>query len=267
MTELLKANIAANLAFYRRSRLLLAFMLVFLLLTALESLPPLFFNSGVQNFNALRDTFLVLSRYLLLFAAGLGLFVISSHLRSRNLKMVFTKPCPPAVWLLSAFFSAGAVSLFLNAIVLGCVTAFSLIWHVPVRAGLLFVSLDTFIASLGLIAYLILLAALVHPAIAATIALVFNADMFYNFQSWLEAVIRSGNSGRGLRLLERLFHYLYLLLPMVYPFDQKTENIYSSLRVTHSEWRYLLYSFGYALVLSAFCYCLALFALQRKKHI
>jgi len=267
MVELLKANILANLAYYRRSRLLLAFLLVFLLLTGLESLPPLFFNSGVQNFNALQGIFSDISRYLLLFTAALGLFVISSHLRSRNLKMVFTKPCPPAVWLFSAFLSAGAVSLLLNAVVLGSVMVLSLVWHVPVRPGLVFVSVDTFVASLGLIAYLILLATLVHPAIAATVALIFNADMFYNVQLWTQSVIRSGNSNWGLRALDRLFHYLYVLLPMVYPFDRKTENIYISLRVMHGEWKYLLYSFGYALALSVFCYCLALFVLQRRKHI
>jgi hypothetical protein len=45
------------------------------------------------------------------------------------------------------------------------------------------------------------------------------------------------------------------------------ENVNVALRVAHGEWKYLLYSFGYVLTLSAFCYFLALFALQRKRHI
>src|SRR5258708_15617672 len=81
-------------------------MLVFLLLTGLSSLPPLFMHSGVQSFNALRQIFSVLNGFLLFFSGGLGLFIISSHLRSRSLKMVFTKPCSPALWLISAFLSA-----------------------------------------------------------------------------------------------------------------------------------------------------------------
>ena len=133
--------------------------------------------------------------------------------------------------------------------------------------GLLFISVDTFVASVGLLAYLMLLATLAHPAIAVTFALIFNADLFYDAQMWAQSVIRSGSSNWALRALERLFHYLYLLLPMVHPFGKKTENIYSSLRVLHGKWKYLLYSFGYALALSAFCYFLALFALQRKRHI
>jgi ABC-type transport system involved in multi-copper enzyme maturation permease subunit len=267
MTELLRANVLANFAYYRRSRLLLAFTLVFLLLTGLSSLPALFINSGVRNFNALQGIFSDLNGFLLFFAGGLGLFIISSHLRNRSLKMVFTKPCSPALWLVSAFLSAVAVSLLLNCIVLASAVVLSLGWHLPVRAGLIFVSVDTFVASVGIIAYLILLATLVHPAIAVTFALIFNADLFYEVQTWTQAVIRSGNSSAALRALDRLFHYLYLLLPMVHAFGKKTESIYTSLRVLHGEWKYLLFSFGYAVALSAFCYFLALFALQRKKHI
>jgi ABC-type transport system involved in multi-copper enzyme maturation permease subunit len=267
MTELLKANILTHFAFYRRSRLLLAFLLVFLLLTALSSLPAIFTDSGVKSFNALQEVFSVLNGCLLFFAGGMGLLVISSHLRNRSLKMVFTKPCRPSVWLASAFFSAVAASLVLNCIVLGGAVLLSLGWHVPVRAGLVFVSLDTFLASVGVIAYLVLLASLVHPAIAVTLALIFNAEMFYGAQTWTGAMIRSGNNSGWLKLLERLFHYLYLIVPMVHAFGNKTEGIYASLRVLHGEWKYLVYSFGYVLALSAFCYCLALFALQRKKHI
>src|SRR5205085_3301641 len=194
MAELLRANILANLAYYRRSRLLLAFMLVFLLMTGLQSLPAFFAHSGVQSFNTLQEIFSSLNFFLLVLAAGLGLFIISSHLRSRSLKMVFTKPCPPALWLGSAFLTAVLVSLLISCVVLSSAMLLSLIWHIPVRAGLLFVSLDTFFASLGLIAYLMLLATLAHPAIAAIFAIIFNAALFYDGQLWAQATIRSGNS-------------------------------------------------------------------------
>jgi len=267
MAELLKANILADLTYYRRSKLLLAFMLVFLLLTALQSLPPLFMNSGVQNFNSLQQIVSNLNFFLLILCAGSGLLIISSHLRNRSLKMVFTKPCPPGVWLLSAFLSAAAMSLFLNVVVFGSSALLSVLWHLPVRPGLLFVSAETFVASLGLIAYLMLLAMIMHPALAAIVAIIFNADLFYQFDVWTKAAIRSGNPGFMLRMVEGVFHSLYVLLPMVYPFDKQTENIYTSLRVMSGEWKYLLFSFGYALALSAFCYCVALYALQRKNHI
>lgn len=264
--EMLKANIAADLAFYRRSRLLLAFMLLFLLLTGLESLPPLFMSSGVQNFKTLQGIFSDLNRYVLVFCAALGLFIISSHLRSRSLKMVFTKPCSPALWLLGTFLSAVLVSLLLNLVILASTTLLSFFWHVPVRPGLVFLSAETFVTSIGLIGYLMLLATLVHPAVAAVCALVFNASLFYEFQVWTQAVIHSGNTSPWLRFLENLFYGLYIIFPMLEPFGAKTAGIQSSLRVMHGEWKYLFFALGYALTLSAFCYCLALFALQRKKY-
>lgn len=267
MTELLKANILADLKYYRRSKLLLAFMLLFLILTALQSLPPIFMDSGVQSFNSLREIDSDLNGFVLVLAAGLGLLIISSHLRNRSLKMVFTKPCPPALWLLSAFLSAAVVSLFLNLVVLSGGLLLSLFWHLPVRIGLAFVSAQTFALSLGWIAYLLLLATLMHPVLAAIVAIIFNADLFYQFQVWTQAAIRSGNNNFALRMLEHLFHSLYIVLPMFFSFDKETSNIHVSLRVLSSEWKYVVFSLGYALVLSAFCYCVALYALQKKKHI
>jgi hypothetical protein len=51
---------------------------VFLLLSGLESLPALFSDSGVQAFNTLQGIPSPLNTYLLLFAGGLRLFLISS---------------------------------------------------------------------------------------------------------------------------------------------------------------------------------------------
>ncbi len=50
--------------------------------------------------------------------------------------------------------------------------------------GLLFISVDTFVAFVGLIAYLMLLATLTHPAVAVTFALIFNADLFYDARTF-----------------------------------------------------------------------------------
>jgi len=267
MAELLRANLVAHLSFYRRSRLLLAFLILFAVLTALATVPQFFVDSGVQNFNNLQEIFGTINFFLKLFAAGLGLFIVSSHLRSRNLKMVFTKPCPPWIWLGSAFLSAVLVAFLLNAVVLGAVTALSLLWHLPVRSGLAFVAADTFGISIGLAAYLMLLATVLHPAIAAILAIILNADMFYEGFVWARSAIHAGNQSAGARVLEYMFHFLYIIAPIMHPFSRNTANIYVSLRVMHGEWKYLLYSLGYSLGLSAFCCLVALSALHRKRHI
>jgi hypothetical protein len=106
-----------------------------------------------------------------------------------------------------------------------------------------------------------------HPAIAVVVAVIFNAGTFFGAQSWALTLIRAGNTSVGLRMLERVFRFLYLVFPMVDPFANETAGLHSSLRVLHGDWKYLAYNFGYSLALGAFCYSVALFALERKKLI
>ena len=265
MGELLRVNTLTHLRYFRRSRLLLAFGLVFLLLASLGSLPAIFANSRVASFESLKDIFLTFNEFIIFFGAALGLLVMSSHLSNRSLKMVFTKPCPPPVWLGSALLASALVTLLLTGFVLFCAVALSFLWHVPVRAGLVFISLDTFLAAVGLAAYFIFLATIVHPAIAVAFALVFNASLFYWLRIYVHDALQAAGKGVVLKGLEHLFHFLYLMVPMTRAFESKTRAIYSSFRVPAHHWVYLLYSFGYTLALSALFYLLALFFLQRKR--
>jgi ABC-type transport system involved in multi-copper enzyme maturation permease subunit len=265
MGELLRANTLSHLVYFRRSRLLLAFGLVFLLLTLLGSLPAIVSNSKVASFDSLKDVFATFNMFLVVFGAALGLLIMSSHLSNRSLKMVFTKPCPPTLWLASAFLASALVSLLLSGVVLAGMVILSVAWHLPIRAGLVFISLDTFLAAVGMSAYFIFLDTFLHPAIAVAFALIFNASLFYWLRIWTHAAIAAYGKRIMLKGLEHLFHLLYLLVPMTRPFESRTGAIYSSFRVHTHDWLYLLYSLGYTLVISALFYLLSLFFLQRKK--
>jgi hypothetical protein len=126
---------------------------------------------------------------------------------------------------------------------------------------------NTFAASLGMIAYLMFLAMVIHPVIAVVFVLVFNPSTFYSMQLWTQAVNNAGPKNAFLHVIERLFHYCYMVLPMVHPFSRETQGIQESLHVAPGQWPYALYSLGYALSLTALSYCLSLFYLQRKKLI
>ena len=247
--------------------MLLAFAVVFLVITFLFSLPGLFFSSNVQTFSTLKDTFGALNWLLVVFSAGLGLFIVSSHLHARSLKMVFTKPCPPTVWLASAFLAAVLASLMINSVIWMTAVTASLIFHLHVVAGLLYMSLETFAASVGMIAYLMFLATVIHPVIAAVFVLIFNSTTFYDLLMWTEGAIQGGSKSVALRILKDIFYFFYMVLPMSHPFAKHSDPIRASLRVGPAEWPYVLYSLGYALALSALCYCLSLFFLQKKRLI
>ena len=210
MTEILKANLLANFAFFRRSRLLYAFIIVFFLLTGLSSVPALFVKSNIRNFDTLQSIAESLAFFLFLFSAVLGLFVTSSHLRTRSLKMVFTKPCSPALWLFSAFLSAipavpgtacgGAVRRYSHRLVVAPRGHF--------RAG--FSVCHFFGYSVGIIAYLMLLGTIVHPAIAVVVAVLFNADIFYSIWTSTLGMSIYNKSSHALHVLEHLFYFLYM---------------------------------------------------------
>jgi len=265
MGELLRANTLTHLTYFRRSRLLLAFGLVFLLLASLGLLPAIFANSRVASFDSLKEIFATFNQFLIFFAAGLGLLVMSSHLSNRSLKMVFTKPCRPPLWLASAFLASALVSLLLTGFVLFFAVALSFLWHVPVRAGLVFISLDTFLACMAMSAYFIFLATFLHPAIAVAFALIFNASLFYYLRILVHNALHAAGKGVVLKSLEHVFQVLYLMVPMSRAFESKTGSIYSSFRVPAHDWIYLLYSLGYTLAISGLFYLLALFFLQRKR--
>lgn len=265
LAEMFWANVRVHLIYFRRSRLILVFGLVMVVLAALFSLPALFVRSQVQGFSILRGAFIDLNELLILFGSALGLVIVSSHLRAHNLKMIFTKPCPPALWVGSVLTATVTVTLVLDAIILAVALAVSSVYRLPVEGGLTYIALDSLIASVGMIAYLMFLAMVMHPVIAGTFALLLGPWTFSLLEKTTVAGTMAGKGSAFLRVLQNVFHFCYMVLPMVHACGAKTKNIYSSLQVGTGEWCYLLYSFGYALALAALCYCLALLFLQRKQ--
>jgi hypothetical protein len=265
MLGLLRANISAHLIYFRRSRLLLAFALVFLGLVVLFTLPQMFVTTKVTAFDIIRGTLAVAEVFLVIFSAALGLFLVSSHLRARNLKMVFTKPCPPALWLASAFLAAMLVSLSLQLLITAVAMTACLVFHLHVQMGVLFVSLDSFAMCVGIIGYLTFLATAMHPVMAVVFVVFFNPSFFYQLRLQMLGFIESGSKSSAVRLFEPFFQFLYMTLPVFHAFSEKTQTVYSTLRVDHGQWKLVFGAFGYDLALAALCYCLSLFFLQRKR--
>lgn len=267
MLGLLRANISAHLLYFRRSRLLLAFGLVFLGTMVLVTLPQFVLLTKVSAFEIIIAEFREVEFFLTVFSAVLGLFLVSSHLRARNLKMVFTKPCPPSLWLASAFLASILVSLFLQLIVTAVAMVACLALHARVQMGVLFVALDSFAISVGMIGYLTFLATAIHPVLAVVFVLIFNPSMFYQLRLEMLGFIASGSKNVAVRLLEPFFQFLYMTLPIFHAFSDKTQTVYSTLRVDSGQWARVFGAFGYDLALAALCYFLSLFFLQRKRLI
>jgi hypothetical protein len=264
MREQLIAHLGTHLRFFRRNRLLLAVAGVFLVITGLSLMSALLFSSSASRFESIRYVSEGLTGFARMLVPAMGLFLVSSHLRNRTLKMVFTKPATPEVWLASGLFAAILVGLTLHLLIAGLCVGLSLAWGVPVQAGFLFSALDSFLRSAILLGYLSFLTVVLHPVVAVLIVLVFNEGAFYGLISMMEAAIRATGGSPVLPVFKEIFRAIYILLPMTTPLEGRSDEVARSLRVTEGDWSTLLLRTGYAFVVLAFFYMLSTMALRRR---
>ena len=269
MTEILKANLLANFAFFRRSRLLYAFAIVFFLLTALTSTPRC-------SSNRISETLTRCSRSPKFWHFSTSLVFGQPGAFRHDFPPTHSQPedglhqtmFPGALALLRVPFLRFCFPW--HCMRWCCSPLFSIAWwwHLAVISGLVFLFANFFGYSVGIIAYLMLLGSIVHPAIAVVVAVLFNADIFYSiWTSTLAMSIYNKSSPRAARpgtSLSLPVSRASNLLPLLGQGSKLHPD------PPRHPWRMEIppaYTLGYSLALSAFCYCLALFALQRRKHI
>jgi len=263
MRDQFLANFAVDVKFYRRNKLLLAMALLFLGIALLFTGGSILFGSAAGRFELLLQLFGQLHFYTLTFTAGLGLFLVSSQIRGKNVKLVFTKPCPPEVWLGAGFASAMAVSFVLYAASYLVIVVLSLVWRIPLQAGFAFLTLQHFLEAVVVLSYLIFLTMAMHPVIAVLIVILLNENVFYQIRLGLLAAIRN-SGGFLLPLFEKITWAIYLLLPMYAPYEERTAAVGRSMRVTTQQWTMMLWSLAYTAAFAALFYILSLQLLRRK---
>ena len=267
MRKQFEASIAVNLKFYRRNRLLAGVAILFIAISLLYVGGALLFSSSTGRFDMTRELFDQLTYFAFIFVAAVGLVLVAVQVRGKGVKLIFTKPCPPEVWLGSAFVSAITLAAILYSAIVAITLGLSLIWHIPVQSGFVFISIEFFFEAITAMAYLTFLSMVMHPVIAIMIAVVFNESIFFAMRMGLIAAIKNTGGNITLPLLEKLTYALYLVTPMFTPYSEKLANIRESMRVSSGEWRYLVYTAGYSIVVTFFFYLLTLLALRRKNFV
>jgi hypothetical protein len=268
--SLVLTNVLVNFKFYRRNRLLVSASLFIIFVMCLSTLPAVIYFSKTKHLDIIITVFARLSNFATIVTAGLGLLLVSHHLSNRTVKMVFTKPCPPGVWLGSSLASALTVSLTLySGIFIICSLMFA-VWDVPYQWGILYVVLNDFLKTIILLSYISFLSVVFHPVIAVLFLIVFHESAFYFFKTLLYGGIKAlGESSAVpfLKVLKGLVDLLYMVTPTFTPFSEETAKIYSSLRLSDAGLQYLLMTCAYALTSAAFFYLLAVYFLKKKRLI
>jgi hypothetical protein len=264
MLDQLFANISVHLKFFRRNRLVLAIAILFSVITTIYITASVMFDSSAGRFDIVQTVFIQLSHFTSIFTGALGLFLVSSHVRSGNVKLVLTKPCSPRVWLSSAFLSAIAVAFVLHLATLLVAIALSLVWGLPIQSGFFFLAIETFIRSIIILGYLIFLTMAFHPVVAVLLSIVFTESTFHGLRMATLTAIESTGGNFLLPVVEKGSYLVYMLLPMTSPFAERYGDVMQTFRVSTVQWQAAAYSLAYASVLTLLFYFGSLRLLLRK---
>jgi len=267
--EALIGNLKANLKFFKRNRLLLALLVLLIFIPALFSIPGFLMNSTGNRLKSVMFLYSEMSRFAWMIGAGSVLFFISHHLRNRSLKLVFTKPFTPEMWLLAGLGTSAALTLLVFlAVILICEILF-LLWNISFQWGLLYMAFYDYSSSVMLIFYMGFLAVIFHPAMAVLFALIFQEGTFLFLKGVLKA---AGGDAGGLSALlvkgiKAVVDLVYFVMPTFTPFEEHASKVHGSLRLEPGSFKYLLLSVNYAVVVSAAFFLLSAIFLKRKRLI
>jgi ABC-type transport system involved in multi-copper enzyme maturation permease subunit len=264
MGERLWLHTAAHLRFYRRSRIVLGVGLAIVGLWSLTMLPLFFGGSAASRFNQLRGVAAQLTTLGWLLSAALGLYVTSSHLRNRTLQVILTRPGSPQLWLASVFTSALLVAAAMQAIGAVVTLVLSLAWGVPYQIGFLYMAVNGVFQAAIVIAMLTTLGAVLHPVLAFLVFVLFNENTFQSLRFGVELLKAQNHGGWVLDLVRPLVIGIHTALPMQAPFETQTAAVVQSMRVTGTDWGYLLATAAYSLAITTVCFLLAEIALRRR---
>jgi hypothetical protein len=196
--------------------------------------------------------------------AGLALVGVASHLRNGTARLVFTRPSPPEVWLVSVFLAAlivaASVHVLAEAITIGLAAA----WNVPYQVGFLFLSIDHLFETVIAVSMMAALAAVLHPVMAVLVALVANSGLIEFVRTMVLSAQKADPSAVWPSLADWPLYAVYVALPILDPYAEQTATVSQSLRVTGEQWLYLGATGGYALGMFAFFFLASAFAIRRR---
>jgi hypothetical protein len=186
-----------------------------------------------------------------------------SHISTRSVKLVLTKPSSPGRWVAAILLSAFLVSVTLHAAVTAITFSLSVVWGVGYPIGFVFVALHSLCGTMVVLSFLTVLATFVHPVIAGMLILVFNDNIVLRLREFIEAGF-VGHRGGWLSALQAILAGVYAMMPMTNPFEQHLQGVYGSLRVSGADWGYLAASAAYSAGATLFFWVVSVAVLRRR---
>lgn len=267
MRKALWANVKNNLVYYRRNRLLLVVGLLCVGVLLVSSFASIFWTTANNRFELARGLYTRVSMYTMLMVGLIGLIAVWSHRANKSVKLIFTRPCSPRVWLASHYVSAGLVFLLGMTIAVGSYLVSSLVWGIPIQTAVFASALNHFIETFLVFSYLMLLSNWMHPVAAVLFFVFISENTFY----YLALLCRAGsealpwkNAPPILPGLETAFQGLYYLLPTMAPFETELQQLSTSLRMPDNCAIHLLKGLVYLALFIFFSFSLTVYNVRRQ---
>jgi ABC-type multidrug transport system ATPase subunit len=192
------------------------------------------------------------------------LFAVSSHLRNRTAKLIFTRPGRPEIWLLSVFLSAFVVAAAIHLVAAAVTGVLCLVWGVPYQIGFLFQTLDGLLETVLLMSVLASLGTMMHPVIAVLLVVALQDSVLRSLQFAVAIGIETTGRPWYYSTIDWLVRGLSWFVPTLNPFERETRDVYEAMRASAAHWGWLGLSAVYTAVTCACCFLIASWSLRRR---
>jgi len=268
MLKLLKANIVVNLQFYIRNKLILFLAMILLVGFGFSLVPILAYSSVNERFNNILFIINEMVYFAKIFLAAVALISIWYHTSNKCVKLIFTKPCSPELWVLSHYLSAALVYLVMLIFIFFIYTLLSFIYGVNFQSGVFVWIFVKFVYGMILFSYLLMLSSWFHPVVAFLISTMFSESVFY----YLAIMFRNGKDFFDniiavtiFNSIGKVFKAVYYTLPDMSPLIEKFDSLNTGLRLPANWITYMIGIFVYTTIFFAFSYSLTVFSLRKKR--
>ena len=144
------------------------------------------------------------------------------------------------------------------------------LWNITFQWGIVFMFFQSFLQAIVILFYITFLA-LSLKLVGAVLFGVFLTEGTFFFFSNMFISFNNSLSDKGgniiLIVFQKIFYYIYLILPISKPFSKQTDSIFSSLKYQPGDIKYLFISFIYTIVICSFLYLASTYLLKRKRLI
>ncbi|MGB9642353.1 MAG: hypothetical protein ACPL3Q_04025 [Candidatus Ratteibacteria bacterium] len=273
MKRKLLTNIKTNLLFFSRNGWLIGIVAILVLHAILSfifgGLIPLYHTNRFEN---LQDLVASFNNYGFILVVALGIVTIFSHRAQRCLKMVFTKPCSPDLWIFSLFLSIAIVAILIFFLSFFTGSLLFVIWKIPYQPGLIFVCVKECCEAMIMSFFLLLLGLIVHPLIAVFIITILNETSLYYICLAVRAALESTSTfsfwhAFWLNIEKSVSEIFYRIVPIINPYAEKFNEVMRSWLVLSEDWAHLTVYVLYTLIVSCLMAILSTEVLKRKRLI